>query len=296
MRFAKRSSFAIALIGATVAVPLGVLADKPRPWQMGFQDAASPIMEQIDAFHNMMLVVITLIVLFVLALLVYVMIRFGAARNPTPSKVTHNTVVEVLWTVVPVIILMLIAIPSFKLLYAQKVIPEAEMTVKAIGLQWYWTYEYPDHGDLTFDAIMIPDAEIQEGQLRLLETDNRLVLPVQTNIRILVTADDVLHSWAIPAFGIKMDAVPGRINETWVRIEHEGVYYGQCSELCGIYHGFMPITVEAVSKEAFAEWVEKAKEEFAEEWVPTPVRVVTAGAPSADRRVAVQGAQGTLGE
>ncbi len=286
MRFSKRSSFAIALIGATVAVPPGALADKPRPWQMGFQDAASPIMEQIDDFHSMMLVVITLIVLFVLALLVYVMIRFRAARNPTPSKVTHNTVVEVLWTVVPVIILVLIAIPSFKLLYAQKVIPEAEMTVKAIGLQWYWTYEYPDHGDLTFDAIMIPDEDIQEGQLRLLETDNRLVLPVQTNIRILVTAADVLHAWAIPAFGIKMDAVPGRINETWVRIEHEGVYYGQCSELCGIYHGFMPITVEAVAKEAFAEWVEKAKEEFAEEPAPTPVRapvrVVTAEAPSVD--------------
>ncbi len=282
MRLAKRSSFAIASIGAAVAAPPGALADKPRPWQMGFQDAASPIMEQLGAFHNMMVVIITLIALFVLGLLVYVMIRFNAARNPTPSKVTHNTVVEVLWTVVPVIILVLIAIPSFKLLYAQKVIPEAEMTVKAIGLQWYWTYEYPDHDDLTFDAVMVPDEDIQEGQLRLLETDNRLVLPVQTNIRILVTADDVIHAWAIPAFGIKMDAVPGRINETWVRIEHEGVYYGQCSELCGIYHGFMPITVEAVSKEAFAEWVEKAKEEFAEEPAATPVRVVTAGAPSVD--------------
>ena len=249
---------------------------------MGFQDAASPIMEQLDAFHSMMLIIITLITLFVLGLLVYVMIRFKAARNPTPSKVTHNTVVEVLWTVAPVIILVLIAIPSFKLLYAQKVIPEVEMTVKAIGLQWYWTYEYPDYDNLTFDAVMIPDEDIRAGQLRLLETDNRLVLPVQTNIRILVTADDVLDSWAVPAFGIKMDAVPGRINETWVRIEHEGVYYGQCSELCGIYHGFMPITVEAVSKEAFAEWVEKAKAEFAEEPAPTPVRVVTAGAPSAD--------------
>ncbi|MCH8139259.1 MAG: cytochrome c oxidase subunit II [Proteobacteria bacterium] len=282
MRLAKRSSFAIASIGATVAAPPGALADRPRPWQMGFQDAASPIMEQLDAFHSMMLVIIALIALFVLGLLVYVMIRFKAARNPTPSKVTHNTVVEVIWTVAPVIILVLIAIPSFKLLYAQKVIPEVEMTVKAIGLQWYWTYEYPDYDDLTFDAVMIPDEDIRAGQLRLLETDNRLVLPVQTNIRILVTADDVLHSWAVPAFGIKMDAVPGRINETWVRIEHEGVYYGQCSELCGIYHGFMPITVEAVSKEAFAEWVEKAKAEFAEEPAPTPVRVVTAGAPSAD--------------
>lgn len=282
MRLAMRSSFAIASIGAAVAAPPGAWADKPRPWQVGFQDGASPIMEQIDAFHNLMLVILALVALFVLGLLVYVMFRFKAARNPTPSKVTHNTVVEVIWTVVPVIILVLIAIPSFKLLYAQKVIPEVEMTVKAIGVQWYWTYEYPDHGDLTFDAIMIPDEDIQEGQLRLLETDNRLVLPVRTNIRILVTADDVIHAWAIPAFGIKMDAVPGRINETWVRIEREGVYYGQCSELCGTYHGFMPITVEAVSKEAFAEWVEKAKEEFAEEPAPAPVRVVTAGAPSAD--------------
>ena len=280
MRLAMRSSFAIAWIGAAVAAPAGALAGKPRPWQMGFQDAASPIMEQLDAFHNMMLVILTLVALFVLGLLVYVMFRFKAARNPNPSKVTHNTVVEVVWTVVPVIILVLIAIPSFKLLYAQKVIPEVEMTVKAIGVQWYWTYEYPDHGDLTFDAVMVPDEDIQEGQLRLLETDNRLVLPVQTNIRILVTAADVIHSWAIPAFGIKMDAVPGRINETWVRIEREGVYYGQCSELCGTYHGFMPIAVEAVSKEAFAEWVEKAKAEFAE--APAPVRVVTAGAPSAD--------------
>ena len=280
MRLAMRSSFAIAWIGAAVAAPAGALAGKPRPWQMGFQDAASPIMEQLDAFHNMMLVILSLVALFVLGLLVYVMFRFKAARNPNPSKVTHNTVVEVVWTVVPVIILVLIAIPSFKLLYAQKVIPEVEMTVKAIGVQWYWTYEYPDHGDLTFDAVMVPDEDIQEGQLRLLETDNRLVLPVQTNIRILVTAADVIHSWAIPAFGIKMDAVPGRINETWVRIEREGVYYGQCSELCGTYHGFMPIAVEAVSKEAFAEWVEKAKAEFAE--APAPVRVVTAGAPSAD--------------
>ena len=282
MWFAKRFFFAIASIGTVVATPPGALADKPRPWQIGFQDGASPIMVQIDAFHNLMLVILALVALFVLGLLVYVMFRFKAARNPNPSKVTHNTVVEVVWTVVPVIILVLIAIPSFKLLYAQKVVPEVEMTVKAIGVQWYWTYEYPDHGDLTFDAVMIPDEDIQEGQLRLLETDNRLVLPIQTNIRILLTAADVIHAWAIPAFGIKMDAVPGRINETWVRIEREGVYYGQCSELCGTYHGFMPITVEAVSKEAFAEWVEKAKAEFAEKPTPTPVRVVTAGAPSAD--------------
>ncbi len=282
MGLAKRSSFLAALIGTALAMPPGAYADKPRPWQTGFQDAASPIMAQLNEFHNMMLVVIGCIALLVLGLLVYVMVRFRAGRNPIPSKVTHNTVIEVIWTAVPVIVLVIIAIPSFKLLYAQKVIPEAEMTIKAIGKQWYWTYEYPDHGDFTFDALMIADEDLGEGQLRLLETDNRVVLPIETNIRVLVTAGDVLHAWAVPAFGVKIDAVPGRINETWVRIDREGVYYGQCSELCGTLHGFMPITVEAVSKEAFAEWIEKAKEEFAEEQLPLPARVARAGAPSAD--------------
>jgi cytochrome c oxidase subunit 2 len=209
-----------------------------------------------------------------LALLGYVIVRFRASNNPTPSKVTHNTAIEVIWTVVPVLILVVIAIPSFKLLYLQKVIPESEMTVKAIGLQWYWTYEYPDHGDITFDALMVADADLQEGQPRLLETDNRLVLPVETNIRVLVTADDVIHAWAVPAFGVKIDAIPGRINETWVRIEREGTYYGQCSELCGINHGFMPIAVDA--------WVEKAKREFAATRPPAPVRLVHAATPSND--------------
>jgi cytochrome c oxidase subunit 2 len=282
MRFVKQSSVPVAFIGATMAMLPGAHADRPRPWQTGFQDSASPIMAQINDFHNMMLVIITVIALFVLGLLVYVMVRFRAGRNPTPSKTTHNTVIEVIWTAAPVIILVIIAIPSFKLLYAQKVIPEAEMTIKAIGQQWYWTYEYPDHGDFAFDALMIADEDLEDGQLRLLETDNRVVLPVETNIRVLVTAGDVLHSWAVPAFGVKIDSIPGRITETWVRIEHEGVYYGQCSELCGVNHGFMPITVEAVSKEAFVEWVEKAKQEFATRRVPVPVRVVQAGTPSAD--------------
>ncbi len=281
MWYAKQTSFPAAFIFAAMAMAPGAYADRPRPWQMGFQDSASPIMTQINDFHNVMLVIIAFIVLFVLALMFYVMVRFRAGRNPTPSKVTHNTVIEVLWTAVPVIVLVIIAIPSFKLLYAQKVIPEAEMTIKAIGQQWYWTYEYPDHGDVTFDALMIADEDLEDGQLRLLETDSRVVLPVATNIRILVTAGDVLHAWAVPAFGVKIDAVPGRINETWVHIEREGVYYGQCSELCGIRHGFMPITVEAVSKEAFAEWVEKAKEELAELRVRVPERVVQAGPPPA---------------
>lgn len=238
------------------------LAGQPTPWQIGFQDAVSPMMERIDSFHDLLMWVITVITLFVLVLLAIVVIRFNSRANPTPTRTTHNSLLEVIWTVVPVIILVLIAIPSFKLLYYMDRTDEAEMTLKAIGHQWYWSYEYPDHGEFTFDSIMIEDEDLKEGQVRLLETDTRVVLPVDTNIRLLVTADDVIHAWAIPAFGVKMDAVPGRLNETWVRVDKEGTYYGQCSELCGVNHGFMPIAVEVVSKEAFASWIRKAKREF----------------------------------
>lgn len=253
-------------------------AAQPEPWQMGFQPAASPVMEGIDSFNDLLFVIITAIAVFVFALLAYVMIRFSAKRNPAPSKTTHNTVLEVVWTVVPTIILIVIAVPSFKLLYYMDKVEEAEMTLKAIGSQWYWTYEYPDYDDLTFDAVMVADEELGEGQLRLLETDNRVVLPVDTTIRLLTTANDVIHAWAVPAFGIKIDAVPGRLNETWFRIEREGVYYGQCSELCGAYHGYMPIAIEAVSKEAFAAWIEEAKAEFAERERPEPREVTVAEA------------------
>ena len=238
-------------------------ASQPTPWQLGFQPAASPTMERIDSFHDLLMWIIVVITAFVMILLAIVIIRFNARANPTPSRTTHNTLLEVAWTVIPVVILVIIAIPSFKLLYFMDRTDEAEMTIKAIGHQWYWSYEYPDHDGLTFDSLMIEDEELQEGQPRLLATDTRVVLPVDTNIRLLITADDVLHAWAIPAFGVKMDAVPGKLNETWVRVDREGVYYGQCSELCGVNHGFMPIAVEVVSKEAFAIWVEQAKQEFA---------------------------------
>jgi len=245
--------------GATTAFALG----KPEPWQLGFQEPASPVMAQIDGFHDFLLVIITLIAVFVLALLVYVMVRFNAKRNPVPSKTSHNTVIEVVWTVIPIMILVIIAVPSFKLLYLEKVIPEAEMTIKAVGNQFYWSYQYPDHEGLAFDAILKDREELEDGQPWLLETDNRVVLPVATNVRVLITSADVIHAWSVPSLGVKMDAVPGRLNESWLRIEREGVYYGQCSELCGTNHGFMPIAVQAVSKEAFAAWLEKAKEEFA---------------------------------
>lgn len=256
------------LIGSFVLIdgvaPSGAaLAGQPEPWQMGLQAAASPIKERIDSFHNMMLVIITAICLLVLALLVYTGIRFRASNNPTPSKRTHNTMLEVVWTAVPVLILVIIAIPSFRLLYYADVIPDTDMTIKAIGRQWYWTYEYPDHDNFTFDAFMVRDEDLEPGMQRLLETDNRVVLPARTNIKVQVTASDVLHSWAVPSLGVKIDAVPGRLNEIWIHINEPGVYYGQCSELCGVLHGFMPITIEAVEPEEFVVWVEEAKTMFA---------------------------------
>lgn len=239
------------------------LAAQPEPWQMGLQPSASPIMERIASFHTLLLWIITLISLFVLALLAYVCVKFKASSNPTPSRRSHHTMLEVVWTAVPVLILVIIAIPSFRLLYYADVVPETELTVKATGKQWFWTYEYPDNGDFTFDAFMLTDEELEPGMLRLLETDNRVVLPTGTNIKLQVTAADVLHSWAMPAFGIKIDAVPGRLNEVWIHIEEPGTYYGQCSELCGVNHGFMPIAVEAVTPEAFEAWVAEAQTRFA---------------------------------
>ncbi len=263
MSFRKGLVALAALAGAGWSA--GAFAAQPEPWQLGFQPAASAVMEAVRDFYDLLFVIIVAIAAFVLALLVYVMVRFNAKRNPVPSKTTHNTFLEMAWTAIPIVILVVIAIPSFRLLYFQKTVSEAEMemTVKVIGYQWYWSYEYPDHGDIAFDSFIVEDEDLEPGQLRLLEVDNRLVIPVDTNIRLLVTAGDVLHSWAVPAFGIKIDAVPGRLNETWVRVEREGVYYGQCSELCGVRHGYMPVTVEAVSKDAFASWVERAKVEFA---------------------------------
>ena len=232
-------------------------------WQLGFQDAVSPIMERIDSFHDMMLWIITLITLFVLGLLIYVCVKFKADANPTPSKRTHNTMIEIVWTAVPVLILIIVAIPSFKLLYYADVMPERDMTIKAIGRQWYWSYEYPDHGNFTFDAYMVEDEDLQEGDLRLLTTDNRLVIPAGATVVFQVTASDVLHSFAMPSMGIKTDAVPGRLNEFWVQVDEPGVYYGQCSELCGVRHGFMPITMEVMAQADFEAWIGQAQEEFA---------------------------------
>jgi cytochrome c oxidase subunit 2 len=231
----------------------------PAPWQTMFQTPASPPMEDINSLHNLLLYIIFAIAVVVTLLLAYVIYRFRASKNPTPSGATHNTLLEIVWTVIPVIILIVIGIPSVKLLYKLDKPQDPEMTVKAIGHQWYWSYEYPvgDSGQFAFDSYMIEDVDIKPGQFRLLEVDKPMVIPVDTTVRILVTAADVLHSFAVPALGIKKDAVPGRINETWLHIKKPGMYYGQCSELCGVKHGFMPIAVKAVSKEEYQNWLQE---------------------------------------
>ncbi|MEK9683960.1 MAG: cytochrome c oxidase subunit II [Rhodospirillaceae bacterium] len=269
MQFFKLVMGVLAL--AVSICPSTAFAGYAKDWQFGFQDAATAVMRDIADFHNLLLVIITLITIFVLALLVYTMWRFSAKRNPVPSKTTHHTALEMMWTVVPVVILVVIAVPSFKLLYFSDVVPKADMTIKATGYQWYWSYQYPDHGNASFDANVVdlrdPDMSANDRKMwqakfgdkykRLLDTDNSLVVPVDTTIRLQITAGDVLHSWALPAFGVKKDAVPGRLNETWFKAEKLGTFYGQCSELCGARHGFMPIRVDVVSKRDFEKWVKK---------------------------------------
>jgi cytochrome c oxidase subunit 2 len=252
------------LTGAA-AFALPALADQPVNWQLGFQEPATPVAERINDFHTMLLYIITAITVFVMALMLVVFIRFNKRANPTPSTTTHHVPLEIAWTVIPVLILIVIVIPSMKLLYYADRTAEPEMTLKVTGYQWYWGYEYPDHDNLTFMSYPIADEDINtdENQVRLLSTDNPVVVPINTNIQVLVTAADVLHSWAVPAFGVKTDSVPGRTNETWMRITKPGVYYGQCSELCGQGHAFMPIEVHAVTKEEFQQWLLTAKEEFA---------------------------------
>lgn len=260
-----------SLIGATS------YAAEPVPWQLNFQPAVTPVMESITDFHNLLLVITILISIFVLILLIVTMWKFSAKRNPVPSKTTHNTMLEMLWTAVPVIILVIIAVPSFKLLYLSDEIPEKiDLTIKATGNQWYWSYEYPDHGKFSFDSNMIPDDEIKKGQKRLLETDTVVVVPVNQTVRVQVTASDVIHAWAIPAFGVKIDGVPGRLNEVWFKATKEGTYYGQCSELCGVNHGFMPIRVDVVSKEKFDAWTAAQRKAAGIDSVPDKKSAVAA--------------------
>ena len=248
----------VAAASLALCTPAYALEGQPAPWQLGFQPAASPIMEQIHAFHTYVTIIITVIALFVLGLLVYVMARFNEKRNPEPTRTTHNTPLEIAWTVVPVLILVAIAIPSFRLLFAQYDFPKPDLTITATGNQWYWSYEYPDHG-ITFDSIMVPEADLKAGQPRLLTVDREVVVPVNKNVIVGLKSNDVIHDWALPSFGVKLDAVPGRLQTTWFRAEREGIYYGQCSELCGRNHAFMPIAVRVVSEAEFADWLAKTK-------------------------------------
>jgi cytochrome c oxidase subunit 2 len=236
----------------------------PKDWQLGFSEPATELMSDVIAFHSYILMpIISGISLLVLALLLYIVYRYNSNRNQTASMTTHNTLIEVLWTVIPVILLIIIAIPSFRILYTAETIPKADLTIKAIGNQWYWSYEYPDYDDFSFDANMLQDDELSDPSLRLLETDTQIVVPVNKVVKLLITSNDVLHAWTIPAFAVKKDAVPGRLNETWFKAEKTGTYYGQCSELCGPKHAFMPINVKVVSQDEFDNWLSFAKKEYA---------------------------------
>ena len=261
----KLSKIGHRLLGLTVAgaaLAAGGVAfaelGQPKPWEMTLQESASPVMDNIVWFHNFLLVIITLITLFVLVLLVMVVMKFNARSNPVPSRTTHNTLIEVAWTLIPVLILVGVAVPSFRLLFKQLDIPKADLTVKATGKQWYWSYAYPDNGKFEFDSLLA-----QDKQPRLLGVDNEMVVPVNKVIRIQTTGADVIHSFAVPAFGIKIDSIPGRLNETWFTATKTGMFYGQCSELCGKDHAFMPIAVRVVSEQEFAAWVETAKKKYA---------------------------------
>jgi cytochrome c oxidase subunit 2 len=268
--------------GAAIGMALAVTAwpaaaDQPRPWQIGMQPAASPVQADIEWLHNLVLVIITVISLFVAALLVWVIVRYNEKRNPTPSRTAHNTVLEVAWTVIPVMILVIIAIPSFRLIYFEDRTAHADMTIKVTGHQWYWEFVYPDQHDLDIESRVIADSDLQPGQLRLLDVDNQLVLPAGKNIRILTTSYDVIHSFFVPSLGVQRYAIPGRTIETWVKIDRPGVYYGECNQICGTNHSAMPISIKAVSDEEFVDWAAKAKS--AQNITPQvkPARLAAAG-------------------
>ena len=255
-----RRLLGFAVAGVALAAGGAAFAElgQPAPWEMTLQESASPVMDNITWFHNFLFWLITAITLFVLVLLIMVVVKFNAKANPVPSKTTHNTLIEVAWTLIPVLILVGIAVPSFRLLFQQLDIPKADLTIKATGKQWYWSYAYPDNGKFEFDSLLANDKKP-----RLLGVDNEMVVPVNKVVRIQTTGADVIHSFAVPAFGIKIDSVPGRLNETWFKATKLGMFYGQCSELCGKDHAFMPIAVRVVSDQEFAAWVETAKKKFA---------------------------------
>jgi cytochrome c oxidase subunit 2 len=280
-RFAAYAATLAGVFGAGVGM---AQASEIKDWQLGFQEPASLTMERIDGFHDFVTIISIAITVFVMVLLLIIIFKFNERANPTPTTTTHNMLLEVLWTAGPVLILMIIAVPSFKLLYYADRVENPDMTLKIIGNQWYWSYEYPDYGNFGFDANMVTDEDIAKNPKlkRLLDTDNRVVLPVGKRIQLLMTSNDVIHNWGIPAFGVKLDTVPGRLNETWVQITKPGVYYGFCSELCGINHSYMPVTIEAVSPEDFAIWVKAAQKKYARKDAPAQPLLQLAKIKAAD--------------
>jgi len=261
----KRVAAMAVVIGALMVAALMAGGDvalaafgQAAPWQLGLQDSATPVMDYIAWFHDYLLFWISAISAFVLILLIIILVRFNAKANPTPSRVTHNTLLEVAWTVVPIFILLAIGVPSFKLLFLELNVPPADVTVKVTGKQWFWTYTYPDSGKFEFDSLMVQEKDLKPDQPRLLAVNNEMVVPVNKVVRVQVIGAEVIHSFAVPSFGVRIDAIPGRLNETWFKATREGTYYGQCSELCGRDHAFMPIAVRVVSDQAFKEWVDAA--------------------------------------
>jgi cytochrome c oxidase subunit II len=270
---------AMAAIAAVLAASAGVALagiGQPTPWEIGMQGSVTPVMDQVSGFNTFLFWITTAIAVFVLVLLAVIIVRFNARANPVPSRTTHNTALEVIWTIVPVIILLLIAVPSFRLLFVQLDVPKPDLTIKAVGKQWLWSYSYPDNGNFEFDSTVVADKDLKPGQPRLLAVDNEMVVPVNKVVHVLVTGADVIHSFTVPSFGIRIDAIPGRINDTWFKATREGMYYGQCSELCGVDHSFMPIAVRVVSDQEFTAWAAAAKQKYAAEQSGPPTAVAAA--------------------
>ena len=260
MHVVRRVGFALIVIATgALAVAGEAVAQVPQPWQIGMQPAHSPVQQLIESLHDLVLVIITAVTLFVAGLLAWVLFRYNARRNPTPSRISHHTLLEVAWTVTPLLLLVVIALPSFPLVYFEDRAQNADLTIKVTGHQWYWEYAYPDNGGLDFTSYMVPSDQLKPGQLRLLDVDNQLVVPAGKNIRILTTSADVIHSFFIPSLGVQRYAIPGRTIETWVKVDQPGDYYGECNQICGTNHSMMPISLKALSPEAFTAWVEQAK-------------------------------------
>ena len=277
MRFDARRFCVLFLVALCILVMApAAMADLPHPWQMWMQTPASPVAAKIESLHAMVMVIITVITIFVAGLLAYVMVRFHRSRNQVASRTSHNTLIEVLWTVIPVLILVVIAIPSFRLVYFEDRTHNADITIKVTGHQWYWEYDYGDAAKVDFNSRIVADEDLQKGQHRLLDVDNQLVVPAGKNVRILTTSADVIHSFFIPSLGVQRYAIPGRTIETWFKVDAPGTYYGECNQICGTNHSYMPISIKAVSESEFQAWLTEAKTKFAD---ATPASSAPAAAP-----------------